>query len=151
MEIVFTELLLFGGMKKGMKKATRKGRVTVCFRKIQRFYSCHSSQFLIPNSHGFFNTKIFYCDFFGWFNWLVMVVYSNWIVPSTATLRSQHIPRNRLFYERKGQTRGSVKLEIRQRLVHGCVYARKCSFERVCFLTHVSVRGQKCDSGNPAD
>ena len=44
MVIVFTQLLLFEGMKQTMRNTRRSvGGVPVCFRKIQRFLSRHSS------------------------------------------------------------------------------------------------------------
>ena len=44
MIIVFTQLLLFEGMKQAMRNTRRSvGGVPVCFRKIQRFLSRHSS------------------------------------------------------------------------------------------------------------
>ena len=44
MEIVFTELLLLGGMKQALRNTRRLGGgVAVCFRK--RFLSCDSSPF----------------------------------------------------------------------------------------------------------
>ena len=46
MEIVFTELLLLGGMKQAMRNTRRSGGgLAVCFRKIQRFLSSDSSLF----------------------------------------------------------------------------------------------------------
>ena len=47
MEIVFTELLLFTGMKQAMinKRRSGGGGVAVCFRKTRRFLSCDSSPF----------------------------------------------------------------------------------------------------------
>ena len=46
MIIVFTQLLLFEGMKQAMRNTRRSvGGVPVCFRKIQRFSSRHSSLF----------------------------------------------------------------------------------------------------------
>ena len=46
MEIVFTELLLFRGMKQAMINKRRSGGgVAVCFRKTRRFLSCDSSPF----------------------------------------------------------------------------------------------------------
>ena len=46
MVIVFTQLLLFEGMKQTMRNTRRSvGGVPVCFRKIQRFSSRHSSLF----------------------------------------------------------------------------------------------------------
>ena len=46
-EIVFTELLLFRGMKQAMinKRRSGGGGVAVCFRKTRRFLSCDSSPF----------------------------------------------------------------------------------------------------------
>ena len=46
MEIVFTELLLLGGMKQAMINKRRSGGgVAVCFRKTQKFLSYNSSPF----------------------------------------------------------------------------------------------------------
>ena len=45
-------------------------------------------------SHCFFNTKIFYCNFFSWSNWLIMEVYCNCTIPFNAVLSSQHISQN---------------------------------------------------------
>ena len=50
-EIAFTELFLFVGMKQAMSSTTiLVGRVPVCFRKMQRFLSCHFSLFSSTNT-----------------------------------------------------------------------------------------------------
>ena len=67
MEIVFAKLLLLGGLKQTMRN-TRifVSQVPVFFRKNSKVFEL--PLFAIFNykySHCFFNTKIFYRDFFG--------------------------------------------------------------------------------------
>ena len=57
---VFTQLLLFEGMKQTMRNTRRSvGGVPVCFRKSQRFLSRHSSPFSTTKSVTFYSTLKF--------------------------------------------------------------------------------------------
>ena len=58
--------------------------------------------FGFKNSHGFYNTKIFYADFFGWSNWLNKVVYCTCTISFNATLSSQRIVCVKKWSELKG-------------------------------------------------
>ena len=52
--------------------------------------------FSYEHSHGLFNTKIFYSDFFGWSNWIIMVGYCDCAIRSKI-ISSQRIPQSLFF------------------------------------------------------
>ena len=95
MEIVFTELLLLEEMKQNEKHKGISPSSPSLFQKNPKVFEL--PLFAIFNykySHCFFNTKIFYSDFFGWSNLLIMEVYCNCTIPFNAVLGSQHISWN---------------------------------------------------------
>ena len=47
------------------------------FQKNSKVFLAATLRFRFKNSHGFFNTNIFYSDFFGWSIWLIMVGFCN--------------------------------------------------------------------------
>ena len=59
MVIVFTQLLLFEGMKQTMRNTRSVGGVPVCLKKIQRFLSRHSSPFSTTKPVTFYSTLKF--------------------------------------------------------------------------------------------
>ena len=73
MAIVFAELFLFRGDKTGDEPEVEI-ELQFVSEKSKGFDLPLFAIFGFKNSHGFYNTKIFYADFFGWSNWLIKVV-----------------------------------------------------------------------------